>query len=221
MLTLPDNPDPILLRSARRGDREAWLALVARHAPAVRAAIEARRLGEEDIDRICIEIFERMHGQLFLVSDPNWFHLFCWRTAQAWLDQKGFRPESVPERGPEWMRRLSLSQREAWLMHERFEPQAPFPACEYLGLRPEAYEARWQSSEKLRSEAEGRGLGSTPAGPPADFVVSLQRSLAARLPPTPQGVQGWLQRLPPMPTGLAFLLVLAISALLAALLFQR
>ena len=221
MLTLPDNPDPILLRSTRRGDREAWLALVGRHAPAARTAIEARLLDEEGIDEILAQIFERMHGQLFLVSEPNWFHLFCLRTTQAWLDQNGHRAERLPDKGPTWMRQLSLSQREAWLMHHRVEEHAPFPACEYLGVRPEAYEARWQSAEKLRLEAEKKGFGGLPTAPDDDFVTRLQQRLATKLPPTPQGVQGWLQRLPPMPTGLAFLLVLALSALLAAFLFQR
>ena len=188
MLTIPDNPDPILLRAARKGDREAWLALVERHAPAVRVAIEARLLGEEGIDGICTEIFEQIHGQLFLVSEPNWFHGFCMKTAQAWLDHKGHRPERIPQQGPQWMGQLSLGQREAWLMHERFETRAPFPACEYLGVRPEAYEARWQSSEKLRLEAEKKGLGSMPTGPEEAFITNLQLALAQKLPPTPEGI---------------------------------
>ena len=106
-------------------------------------------------------------------------------------------------------------------MHHRVEADAPFPCAEYLGVRPEAFEARWQSAEKLRLEAEKKGLGSFPAEPHADFVPTLQKRLAQKIPPTPEGVQGWIQRLPPMPTSLAFLLVLALSAVLAAFLFQR
>ncbi len=221
MLTLPDNPDPILLRSARQGDREAWLALVVRHAPAVRATIEARMPGEEGILDVCVEVFDRMHGQLFLVSEPNWFHLFCIRTTQAHLDQMGRRPERVPEQGPEWMRRLSLGQREAWLLHERAEKEAPFPVAEYLGIRPEAYEARWQSAEDTRRKVESKGLGTVPPGPDASFTGKLQAALAEKLPPTPAGSRSWTRKLPAVPAGLAFLLVLAFSALLAALLFQR
>lgn len=221
MLTLPDNPDPILLRSARKGDREAWLALVARHALAVWATIEARLPGEANIQEVCIQVFERMHSQLFLVTEPNWFHLFCVRTTQAHLDQMGLHPERLPEKGPEWMRRLSLGQREAWLMHERLGEDAPFPPSEYLGIRPETFEARQQSSEALRSEALAKGLGMIPVGPEASFLTQVQKALAASLPPTPQGLQGWRQRLPPVPASLAFLLVLALSALLAAFLFQR
>ena len=221
MLTLPDNPDPILLRAARKGDREAWLALVARHAPAVQATIQARLPGGEGIPEICQQVFERIHGQLFLVSEPNWFHLFCVRSTQAWLDQKGHHPERMPESGPDWMRRLSLGQREAWLIHTRLDTEAPFPAHEYLGLPPEAYEARWQSAESLRREAESKGLGTMPDGPGESFVLDLQKALASKLPPTPKGVQGWFARLPAVPASLAFVLVLAVSAILAALMFQR
>ncbi|MEZ5989025.1 MAG: hypothetical protein R3F30_07865 [Planctomycetota bacterium] len=217
---LPARDQPDVVRAAVQGDREAFLALVHRHAPAVRCLCEARAPDALDLDLRAAEAFVAIWELRRAVREPGHWPLFCGRTTQAHLDRQAGLPERRPEGGPAWLADQPLAAREAWLLHHRVEAPDAVPVIDYLGIAQHAYEARWQRAEAGRLKAADLGLDQAPRSPADDSPARITAEVAERLGPAPARRTGVLARLPRLPLALSFLLVLALSALLAALLFQ-
>jgi hypothetical protein len=152
------------------------------------------------------------------LADPNWFHLFAVRTAQAHLDARGLRADDPGPDCPDCLRRLSLGQREALLFAER-AAGSPFPAIEYLGIAQEAFEARRDRGRAACAQAREMEQPGLPPAPEAGWLETLVARIDQGLGPR-QESGGTRRPLPRLPLPLAFLLAVAVSGAGVALLFR-
>ena len=215
LLPIPNNPDPDLVRATRRGDRGAFLELVQRHAPAVRAIVEARMPGSDAIDDETVAAFQRIHKTLVVVRDLTWFHLFAIRTAQTYLDSRRYRHDDPGPAAAPWFAPLTLGQREALFLVERCGPQPRFPPIEYLGIGETAFEARLERGQAIRAKAGEWGDAVLMDQGNIDSIVArVDEALGAAATPKER------RNIRRMPLSLAFVLAVAVAGLLAALLFR-